>query len=43
MKDSDKKKYLGDFVTKEANSNATLGAWKLRAYAILAEIRAILT
>ena len=43
MKDSDKDKYLGDFITKEANSNATLDARKSRAYAILAEIRAFLT
>ena len=43
MKNSEKEKYLGDFVTKEANSNATLVARKSRAYAILAEIRAILT
>ena len=43
MKDSDKEKYLGDFVTKDANSNATLCARKSRAYAILAEIRSILT
>ena len=38
MKNSEKEKYLGDFVTKEANSNATLVARKSRAYAILAEI-----
>ena len=43
MKDSDKEKYLGDFVTKDANSNATLCARKSRAYAILTEIRAILS
>ena len=43
MKNSEKEKYLGDFVTKEADSNATLVARKSRAYAILAEIRAILT
>ena len=43
MKNSEKEKYLGDFVTKEANSNATLVARKSRAYAILAEIRALLT
>ena len=43
MKNSEKEKYLGDFVTKEANSNATLSARKTRAYAILAEIRSILT
>ena len=43
IKNSEKEKYFGDFVTKEANSNATLVARKSRAYAILAEIRAILT
>ena len=43
MKDSKKEKYLGDFVTSEANSNDTLIARKTRAYAILAEIRALLS
>ena len=43
MKDSNKEKYLGDFVTSEANSNETLIARKTRAYAILAEIRALLS
>ena len=43
MKNSEKEKYLGDFITKDANSNATLAARKSRAYAILAEIRAFLT
>ena len=43
MKNSEKEKYLGDFITKEGNSNATLCARKTRAYAILAEIRSILT
>ena len=38
MKNSEKENYLRDFVTKEANSNATLCARKTRAYAILAEI-----
>ena len=43
MKNPAKEKYPGDFVTKEASSNATLVAHKSRDYAILAEIRAILT
>ena len=43
MKNSDKEKYLGDFITKDAKSNATLVARKIRAYAILAEIRALLS
>ena len=43
MKNTEKESYLGDFVTKKANSNATLVAWKSCVYAILAEIRAILT
>ena len=43
MKDSDKEKYLGDFVTKKANANESLEVRKIRAYAILSQIRAILT
>ena len=43
MKNTEKESYLGDFVTKKANSNATLVAWKSCVYAILSEIRAILT
>ena len=43
MKNSDKEKYLGDFVTTKANANETLEARRVRAYAILSEIRAILS
>ena len=42
MKNSDKEKYLGDYVTSQGNSNETLIARKVRAYAILSEIRALL-
>ena len=43
MKNSDKEKILGDYIPKEANSNATLLARKTFAYAIVAEIRALLS
>ena len=43
MKNFEKKKYRGNFLTKDANSNATLAARKYHAYAILAEIWAFLT
>ena len=43
MKNSDKEKYLGDYVTSKANANDTLEARRIRAYAILSEIRAILS
>ena len=43
MKDSNKEKCLWDFVTSELNSNETLIAHKVRAYAILTEIRALLS
>ena len=43
MKDSNKEKYLGDFVTSKANSNETLIGRKTRAYKILAEILALLS
>ena len=43
MKSTLKEKYLGDFVTNEANANETLIARKARAYAILTEIRALLS
>ena len=43
MKNSDKKKYLGDCVTTKANANETLEARKIRAYGIISEIRAILS
>ena len=43
MKDSVKEKYLGDYVTNQANANKTLIARKARAYAILSEIRALLS
>ena len=42
MENSEKEKYLGDFVTKSANANETQTACKIRSYAILSEIRAIL-
>ena len=42
MKNSEREKYLIDFVTTKANANETLVARKTRAYAILSEIRAIL-
>ena len=34
---------LGDFITKDANSNTTLVARNIHAYAILAKIRALLS
>ena len=42
MKNSDKEKYFGDYVTKQTNSNETLIARKSRAFAILSEIKALL-
>ena len=42
MDNSEKEKYLVDFVTKSANANETQKACKIRLYAILSEIRSIL-
>ena len=42
MKESDKEKYLGDFLTSKANSKDTLESRKARGYAILGNIRALL-
>jgi hypothetical protein len=42
MKESDKEKYLGDFLTSKANSKDTLEARKARGYAILGNISALL-
>ena len=42
MKNSDKEKYLGDFVTSNGNSKETIHSRKIRGNAILTEIRAIL-
>ena len=42
MKNSEKDKYLGDFVTKSGNSRETIRDRKTRGNAILTEIRAIL-
>ena len=38
-----KEKYLGDFVTNQANAKETLIAKKARAYAILTKIQALLS
>ena len=42
MKSSDKEKYLGDFITKEGNSNETIKDRIKRGYGILAQIRALM-
>ena len=42
MKQSEKEKYLGDFVSKNGNSKETIEARKTRGNACLSEIRAIL-
>ena len=42
MKESDKEKYLGDFLTNKANSRDTVESRKSRGYAILGNIRALL-
>ena len=42
MKESEKEKYLGDFLTTKANSKDTIAAKKARGYGILGEIGAIL-
>ena len=43
MKNSEKEKYLGDYVTNSANANETLISRKSRAFAILTEIKALLS
>ena len=42
MNESEKEKYLGDFLTIKANSKDTMAAQKARGYGILGEIGAIL-
>ena len=42
MKESEKEKYLGDYLTSNANSKECLSARKARGYAILGEMSAIL-
>ena len=42
MRNSDKEKYLGDFIHKSANSKETLKERNIRGNAALSEIRAIL-
>ena len=42
MKESEKEKYLGDYLTSNANSKESLSARKARGYAILGEMSAIL-
>ena len=42
IKDSHKEKYLGDYITRDGNSNETIVKRKTRGYAVLAEIKAIL-
>ena len=42
MKESDKEKYLGDFLTNKANSKDTVESRKARGYAILGNISALL-
>jgi hypothetical protein len=42
MKDSNKEKYLGDFVTDKGNSKATIEDRKTRGYAVLSRISALL-
>ena len=42
INDSQKEKYLGDFVTKSANSKETIKERKQKGYGALAEIAAIL-
>ena len=43
MKSSEKEKYLGDFITKDGNSNETIKERVKRAYGILAQIKALMT
>jgi hypothetical protein len=42
MKESNQEKYLGDFITNNANSKATIEGRKSRGYAILSRISALL-
>ena len=42
MKESNKEKYLGDFLRKRANSKDTIETRKTRGYSILSEISAML-
>ena len=42
MKNSDKEKYLGDFISKSANSKETIKSRNIRGNAVLSELRAIL-
>ena len=42
MKESDKEKYLGDYLTTKANSKDTIESRKARGYGILSEISAML-
>ena len=43
MKSSEKEKYLGDFITKEGNSNETIKERVKRGYGILSQIKALLS
>jgi hypothetical protein len=43
IKESQKEKYLGDFITKYANPKATIQDRKQKGYGILSEIKAILS
>ena len=43
MKSTVKEKYLGDYITKEGNSNETIKERVKRAYGILAQIKALMT
>ena len=42
MRESDKEKYLGDYLTTQANSKVTIESRKFRGYAIWSEISAML-
>ena len=42
MNESDKERYLGDFLTTKANSKETVESRKSRGYAMLSEISAML-
>ena len=43
IKSSYKEKYLGDFITKNANSNETIIQRKARGFAILSEMKSLLS
>ena len=43
MKTSEKEKYLGDFLTKDANSKQTIKERKSRGFAVLSQMDAILS